>query len=228
MINLPLSLFGIPIKGVNNPILTAFIGFDAQVKEGVDSPLLTDFKSLFKEATGFECKVLLDITGSPTPLSSSYIYLSELFFRKAIEKCELPLSEEEMWDTLKMIDDVLYNSPLIRALRTSMRMGSGILYRDGEDPIPVSLPEMSASLLFKYPIPNSPLFIDNSLIHLLGILPVEFAETKDLGLFNVENGLWNSLYKISIPSKDRWKLIWDLKYVTGIEVSFYFDNQQKS
>ena len=225
MIELPVALFGIPLKGINNPLLISFVRFDTEVilnKNGLPS----DFFKLFEEATGFKCDIHLDLKGN-IPYSSKYVYLSEIYFRRAIELCELPIKENELWDILYMIDDSMFNSELIRGLRTAMRLGSSILYRDTEEPITVSLPILNARFLFSFPINFNFNYVDNSLIHLLGILPIEFVETKDFTLFQVENGLWYSVYGIPIPNVKGWKLIWDLNYVAGIEIrgADHFNNQ---
>ena len=217
MISLPIPLFGIPIKGINNPILISFCKTNSQiVEEPPDLP--AEFFENFKEATGFLCKVNVNIKGK-VPYSSKYVYLSYLYFKKSIEKCELPISNEEMSEILEMIDDSIYNSELIRGLRKALLLNKDILYRDGEDPVPVNIRKFRVELIYSYPIDlSSPNYVDNSLIHLLGMLPVEFAETNDLNLIKVENGLWFSLYSIPSPTRPDWKIIWDLNNASVIEL----------
>jgi len=217
VINLPIPLFGIPLKGVNNPILISFCKTNAQiVEEPPDLP--KEFFEDFKEATGFSCQVNINVRGK-IPFSTKYVYLSYLYFKKAIEKCKLPISNEEMYEILEMIDESLYDLELIRGLRKALLLNKDILYRDGEDPVPVIIKRFKAELIFSYPIDfSSPNYIDNSLIHLLGLLPVEFAETNDLNLIKVENGLWFSLYSIPSPIRSDWKIIWDLNNASFIEL----------
>ncbi|BFH72465.1 hypothetical protein SJAV_04090 [Sulfurisphaera javensis] len=216
MISLPIPLFGIPLKGVNNPILIMFAFTNSQItNETPDLP--QEFFEYFKEATGFECTVNVNLKGK-IPFVSKYVYLSYLYFKEAIKKCNLPISDNEMNDVLIMIDDTLYNSEVIRGLRKALLMGKDILYRDGEDPVEVNVKKFKIQLLYSYPIPQSFNYIDNSLIHLVGILPVEFAETQDLNLIRMENGLWFSLYSIPPPIRLDWKIIWDLNWASVIEL----------
>ncbi|MBB5253376.1 hypothetical protein [Sulfurisphaera ohwakuensis] len=216
MISLPIALFGIPLKGVNNPILVTFASANVEIITE-PSELPDQFFTYFKEATGFECNVNLNLRGK-IPYATKYVYLSQLYFQEAIKKCSLPISNEEMNDILSMIDDAIYNSELIRGLRRALILGKDILYRDEEDPVPINLKKFKIELLYSYPLPDNYNYIDNSLIHLLGILPVEFAETQDVNLIRVENGLWFSLYSIPSPVRLDWKIIWDLNYASVIEL----------
>ena len=218
MISLPIPLFGIPLKGVNNPILVVFGDFDANVVKDGAVKLPKQFFELFEEATGFKCNVSVSLD-KPVPFSSAYVYLSDQYFRKSIKECELPITEEEAQDTLSMIDDALFNSELIRALRTAFKLAVPILYRDEEEPIRLSFPNFKARYLFSFPFDLSSLrYIDNSLVHLVGMIPLDFVETKDKNLLSVENGLWSSIYGIPFVQRGDWKLIWDLNYVTAIEI----------
>lgn len=217
MISLPIPLFGIPIKGVNNPVFITFTATNSQISNNYPN-LPKEFFEYFKEATGFECKVNINLEGN-IPFSSRYVYLTYLYFKEAISRCQLPISDKEMIEILQMIDDALYNSELIRGLRKALLLGKDILYRDGEDPVEVSnVKKFRIELLYSYPLQENFNFIDNSLVHLLGILPVEFSETQDLSLIKVENGLWFSLYSIPPPVRLDWKIIWDLKYASVIEL----------
>jgi len=217
VISLPIPIFGIPLKGVNNPILISFYNTNSQIVE--EPPELpNEFFDNFREATGFSCNVNINLKGK-IPFSSKYVYLSYLYFKKSIEKCKLPISDEEMNNVLEMIDDSLYNSELIRGLRKALLLNKDILYRDGEDPVTVNPRKFKVELIYSYPIDLSSFtYIDNSLVHLLGILPVEFAETSDLNLIRVENGLWFSLYSIPSPTRLDWKVIWDLNNASVIEL----------
>lgn len=216
MISLPIPLFGIPLKGVNNPILILFSKTNSYImEEPPDLP--EDFFRNFKEATGFECHVNVNLNGK-IPYSTKYVYLSYLYFNKAREKCQLPISDEEMYDILQMIDDSLYNSELIRGLRTALKLNKDILYRDGEEPVTVNVRKFKVELVYSFPFNYNFNYIDNSLVHLLGMLPVEFAETQDLNLIRFENGLWLSLYSIPSPTRLDWKVIWDLNNASVIEL----------
>ncbi|BCU69188.1 hypothetical protein [Stygiolobus caldivivus] len=218
MISLPIPLLGIPLKGVNNPILVAFGEFDSRVVKEGKTKLPSKFFELFEEATGFKCDISIGFD-KYLPFSSSYIYLSDLFFRKSIEECDIPISENEIQETLSMIDDALFDSELIRALRAAFKLGVPVLYRDEEEPIRLSLSNFPSLYLFSYPLDLSSLrYVDNSLIHLVGMIPLDYVETKDTNLLGVENGLWTSLYGIPFVLRKDWKLIWDLNYVTAIEV----------
>ena len=218
MISLPIPLFGIPLKGINNPILVVFSEFDVNVTKDGKMKLPEKFYDLFEEATGFKCNISLAFD-KHVPYSSSYIYLSDLYFRRSVKECEIPILEEEIQDTLLMIDDALFDSELIRALRYAFKVGVPVLYRDEEEPIRLSLPNFTSTYLFSYPVDLSSVrYIDNSLVHLIGMIPLDFVETRDLNLLYVENGLWESLYGIPFVTRKDWKLIWDLNYVTAIEV----------
>jgi hypothetical protein len=199
---------------VNNPLL--IINVKSKLKIVKREPRV-DISKIFKEATGFDCKFNLDIEGS-LPFSSYYIIVTKFLIDRAIGICELPITLDEENEIIRMIDDALYNSELIRALRTSQFMNSSILYRDNEDPIKISFPSLKMRTLYSFPIQirND---LDNSIIHTIGMIPVKFSEKFSIDLVKLENGLWYSLYSIFSPYINNWKIIWDLNWATFIEFS---------
>jgi hypothetical protein len=125
------------------------------------------------------------------------------------------MNENDVKETLEMIDDAMFDSRLIRALRKAQELNLPILYRDREDPVPLSEKEVRINLLTSFPLPK-PRFLESSLIHLAGILPVEIS--KDSSLIQFENGLWSSLYGLPYPMNNSWKWIWDLNWASLIEL----------
>lgn len=212
-VDVPFCFSGIPLPGVNNPILILF--YKTKIKKVNKKPRLKNFLEYFKEATGFYCNIDIDIEGN-LPFSSYYILFSELFFNEAVNSCKLPLTKKEIEETLTMIDDAMFDSPLIRGLRTAKQLNSPILYRDNEDPVELNLNNLkNINILESFPI-RSIKYIDNSIIHLAGLLPIEISEDID-DLSSVENGLWSSLYGFPYPVVPKWKWIWDLNWATLIE-----------
>ncbi len=176
-----------------------------------------DISSLFKEATGFDCRFDLDVEGD-IPFSSYYVYLTKLLVDGAVEKCEIPITEEEKFETLSLIDAALFDSRLIRALRTAQRLNSSLLYRDNEDPVAVDLAEISVRKIASFPIEVKD-DVDNSVIHTIGLIPIKLAQGITQELVDLENGIWHSLYSIRVPYVNNWKVIWDLNWATIIEFS---------
>ncbi|ARM77099.1 hypothetical protein B6F84_06690 [Acidianus manzaensis] len=179
-------------------------------------PKIRKFLEYFKEATGFSCDIDFDIDGV-LPYSSYYVLFSEMFFREAISECHIPLNERDIIETLIMIDDAIYDSSLVRGLRKALEIGSPILYRDNEEPVKLNLQNIKKlSILTSFPI-SSPAYINNSLIHLIGTLPIDIA--NNVQLISVENGLWSAIYNLPYPLVKSWKWIWDLKWATLIQFS---------
>lgn len=210
---MPLCFSGIPLSQVNNPIL--IILYKTKIKKVNRKPRFKEFLEYFKDATGFYCNIDFDIEGN-IPFSSYYVLFSEMFFNEAIKICNIPITKKEIVETLKMIDDAIYDLPLIRGLRIAREIKSSILYRDGEEPIRLNLSLKRVSILQSFPI-QTLRYIDNSVIHLAGLLPIEISENIDL--YSIENGLWSLLYGLPYPLVPKWKWIWDLKWATLIEFS---------
>ncbi|WP_246252858.1 hypothetical protein [Acidianus brierleyi] len=212
-INIPLCFSGIPTI-VNNPLLIVNIKHKIRL---IDRKPRIDISKIFKEATGFECKFNIDIENN-LPFSSYYVIITKFLIDRAIGTCELPITLDEENEIMRMIDDALYDSELIRALRTAQFMNSSILYRDNEDPVKISFPSLKIRVLYSFPIRIRD-DLDNSIIHTLGMIPVKFSEKFSPDLVNLENGLWHSLYSIFSPYTNNWKIIWDLNWATFIEFS---------
>ncbi len=210
-VKVPFCYSGIPLE-VNNPVLIKFAVI--KVKEVKRKPRMDKFLDYFREATGFSCNIEYDIEGN-LPFSSYYIYVTRKIVEIAVNTCEIPMNEKDINETLEMIDDAMFDSRLIRALRKAQELGSAILYRDGEDPVPLTEKEVKINLLTSFPLPK-PIFLESSLIHLAGILPVEISKNPDLIRF--ENGLWSSIYGLSYPMNNNWKWIWDLNWASLIEL----------
>lgn len=212
-INVPLCFSGIPTI-VNNPLLIINVKHKIRL---INRKPRFDISKIFKEATGFDCKFNIDIEGN-LPFSSYYVIVTKFLIDNAIGTCELPITLDEENEIISMIDDALYNSELIRALRTSQLMNSSILYRDNEDPVKISFPSLKMRVLYSFPI-HVRNDLDNSMIHTIGIIPVKFSEKFSFDLITLENGLWYSLYSIFSPYINNWKIIWDLNWATFIEFS---------
>ncbi|MCY0873317.1 MAG: hypothetical protein OWQ47_00040 [Acidianus infernus] len=210
-VKVPFCYSGLPLE-VNNPVLINFA--IVKVREVKRKPKIDKFLEYFREATGFSCNIDYDIEGN-LPFSSYYVYVTRKLVDLSINKCEIPMNENDVRETLEMIDDAMFDSRLIRALRKAQELNSPILYRDGEDPVPLSGKEVRINLLTSFPLPK-PRFLESSLIHLAGILPVEIS--KDSSLIQFENGLWSSLYGLPYPMNNNWKWIWDLKWASLIEL----------
>ncbi|AWR98254.1 hypothetical protein DFR86_05750 [Acidianus sulfidivorans JP7] len=179
-------------------------------------PKLSKFLDYFKEATGFSCNLNFDIEGT-LPYSSYYILFSKMFFQEAINSCNIPLSEKDVNETLTMIDDAMYDSSLIRGLRKAIEIQSPILYRDEEEPVKLNVEYVkNIKILTSFPIP-SPKYVNNSLIHLLGVIPIDII--NNIHLLSVENGLWSAIYNLPYPLVESWKWIWDLNWATLIQFS---------
>lgn len=213
-VKVPFCFSGIPLPNVNNPIL--ILVYKTKIKKVNRKPKLKQFLEYLRDATGFYCDASVDIEGN-LPFSSYYILFSEIFLTEAIKVCELPITKREMEETLKMIDDAIYDSPLIRGLRMARNLDSSILYRDGEEPVILNFSVEKVNVLEFFPI-SSPRYVDNSVIHLTGILPIKILNDVN-NLLSVENGLWSSLYNLPYPTVPRWKWIWDLNWATLIEFS---------
>jgi len=212
-VKLPIPFSGVAV-GVNSPILAVLAKVKVTVKSGRPK---VDISSLFKEATGFECKVDLDVEGD-IPFSSYYVLVSKLLVDRAIEKCDIPINEDEKFETLRLIDDALFDSRLIRALRAAQRLNVSLLYRDNEEPVPVDFAEIRMRKIASYPIEVKS-DVENSVVHTIGLIPVLFSQGITKELVEQENGIWHSLYSIHVPYINNWKVIWDLNWATIIEFS---------
>jgi hypothetical protein len=130
------------------------------------------------------------------------------------------MSEDEKFEILHLVDEAIFpQNSLVKALRTSQQLNSPILFRDGEEPIRIQLESIKIKVVSSYPFDGNPKYLDNSLIHLTGIIPVEYAESKARNLIEFENGLWSAIYSLPYLKINNWKWIWDLNWLTIIEFS---------
>ncbi|NON62236.1 hypothetical protein [Acidianus sp. RZ1] len=211
----PICFSGIPLK-VNNPIfivMTKGIISFSEINQDI-----WGISQYFKDATGFSPTTFYTINGE-IPLSSKYILSTEMTLKEMMRKLGINISKEEFFQILNLIDEVAFDSEVIRGMRKSMEANSSLLYRDLEDPVLVKFPVLNIKALMSYPL-GDPVYKDNALIHLTGYLPSAIAEGKTF-LISVENGLWGSLYSLPILNVKNWKWIWDLNYSTLI--SFNLD-----
>jgi len=212
VIEAPVVLAGVPIKEVRNPFLIALVSF-------VGDPVRYSFgfDKLFKEATGFRCgSDSLELPRMPEV--SAYVLISEAYVRKAVEECQVPLSDEETNDVLSEIDEVLYGSPLLSPLRKAYRSRSAVLFREGEKEVYVDFPKLRARLIASYPLVEEISYVDDSLIHLAGYLPLEVYETRDFSVLKVNDHVWGMVYGLKVPPRQDWILIWDGNSVSLIEL----------
>ena len=212
MTRAPAILAGVPIEEVRNPYLIAFLDFTGEEKE-----YSFGLEELFKEATGFDCgpdRVSLP----PMPEVSAYIVSSKIYVEDAVKRCKLPITEKEIADVLKEFDEVLFPSQATEALRRASLKGSPLLFRKGEREVPIEFPTLKARLVAEHALPEGIFYIDDSLIHLAGYLPLELYETRDLKLLRVDNYLWQVVYNVRAPPRDDWKLIWDNDKVATVEI----------
>ncbi|QGA55108.1 hypothetical protein GFS03_11235 [Sulfolobus sp. E5-1-F] len=210
---------GIPLKGVNNPILV-LDGIIEPLKIFVKTEAIDQFIRQFNEAIGFQCVRKEEYWDSSVPFSSYYIYITEKLANDAAKNCEVPISEEEKFEILHLVDEAIFpQNSLVKALRTSQQLNSPILFRDGEEPIRLQYEPIKIKVVSSYPFDGNPKHLDNSLIHLTGIIPVEYAESKTRNLIEFENGLWSAIYSLPYLQINNWKWIWDLNWLTIIEFS---------
>jgi len=218
VIDAPIPFMGIPLKDKNNPILVLWAYFDSEiVHTKAPSPELSEFYNGLEEYTGIKCNTYLDIKSDKLPYSVRYVYLT----KKIVDYCYSFLNEKEKFEMLNDLDLVLYNSPLIRALRASQFHSSPILYREGEDIVKLKLNSfLKVTLIYRHPLLELKEAIDNSLVHLLGIIPIYYSQDKDYKYIQLENGLWSGLYGVFFPLKKNWKWIWDGNFISLIEFHF--------
>ncbi|MEM0373932.1 MAG: hypothetical protein QXO96_05200, partial [Sulfolobales archaeon] len=76
------------------------------------------------------------------------------------------------------------------------------------------------SVIQKYPISELVNAIDNSLVHLVGVLPIYYVQERDYKYIQLEKGLWSGIYGLPFPLEKNLKWIWDGNYASLIE--FYF------
>ncbi len=220
MLKVPLAFSGIPIKGVNNPILVLFAEFkESPIFSGT---LPSEFFETFKEATGFSCKKAEEIINNERysiPFSSYYIFASKRYVDLSIELCDLPISEDEKFEILNLIDDALFDSSLIKALRTAQKNNHSLLYREGEEPVFVEASGLVLKYLGYFPLIEDVRYIDDALIHLSGTLVLDFVTSFSEKLIDVENSLWDLIYGLKVPySASKFKWIWDDKYASIVEI----------
>ena len=213
MTRAPAILAGVPIEEVRNPYLIAFLEFTGEEKE-----YSFDLEELFKEATGFDCgpdRALLP----PMPEVSAYIVASKKYVESAVRRCKLPITEKEIADILREFDEVLFPSQATEALRRASLRGSPVLFRKGEREVPIDFPTLRARLITEHALLEGIFYIDDSLVHLIGYLPLELYETRDLRLLRVDNAIWQVVYNVRVPPRDDWKLIWDYDKVATVEIA---------
>ena len=211
MTEAPVILAGVPIKEVRNPHLVVFLDFVGETKE-----YSFGLRDLFKEATGFDCgddKFSLPLM----PEVSAYIVASTLYVENAVEECELPLTNKDKIDILREFDEVLFPSHQTEALRRASIRGKSILFRKGEREVEVDFPRLKARLIAEHYLTEGIVYVDDSVVHLAGYLPIELYETRDFRLLKVDDTVWQIVYGIKPPPREDWKLIWDFDKVATIE-----------
>ncbi len=217
-VNIP--FLGIPIKGINNPILVLKAVITLNEEKVIKTDIFNKFAKEFNEATGFDCAKGYEYWNYSFPFSSYYVYITDKISTEAIDRCNIPISDDERYEIIQLIDEALFpENSVIKALRISRRLGKQILFRNGEEPVEVNIKSLKVKVLYSFPLGNNPNYIDNSLIHLLGVIPIEFVETNVINLIQFENGLWSAIYSLSFPQVKNWKWIWDVNWVTLIEFS---------
>ncbi|BBL48290.1 MULTISPECIES: hypothetical protein [Metallosphaera] len=209
VIEAPLILSGMWIDGVNNPFLVVQAKFRFS---RIETPSWWDqFSELVKEATGFTPPV---VQGVDIPVASQYA-ITSLEALRILGK-RISLTEDEIWETLEMVDEAMFNYYALKAMRQVQRSGTPILYREAEDPVQVRIPILTVRKLMSYPL-EKPSYLDNSVVHLVGIIPVLLSERIDEVNMNLENGLWKSLYGLNTPP-GKYKWVWDLGWASLIEL----------
>jgi hypothetical protein len=203
---------------VNNPILITLSYFKCQKPAPYLTNLENKIAEVLKQATGFNLKTYPSLN-CDLPFSSLYVVLSELMLTTLSKESGLNMADHEIRELLEMIDLSLFDSPLVRGLRRAQSIGSSVLYRDRDDPVTVDFPPLLITILSSKKLSTRVRFMDSSLVHLLGVIPVKLAESKDLSLFGFENGLWSSIYSLECPSEHNLKWIWDLDSASLVEVS---------
>ncbi len=212
MTEAPVLLLGVPIKEVRNPHVIAIADF-----QGDRVKYSFGFHELFKEATGFKCGND-EIELPRMPNVSAYVVLSEAYVRRAVKKCELPLEQDEVDDVLREIDEVLFDAPLIGAMRRAYRRRSAVIFREGEREVEIGLPVVKARFVAEHYLPDRIRYVDDSVVHLAGYLPIEFFDSKDWNLLKVNDLIWELVYGVKSPPRKDWILIWDNDRVTTIEL----------
>ncbi|MBP1357838.1 MAG: hypothetical protein JZD40_05055 [Sulfolobus sp.] len=219
MTKLPIAFSGIPIKGINNPILVLWAEFINT--NSISYKLTEEFHSTFKEATGFSCKKAFEQVNSEKvegPYSSYYVYATKRFVDQSEILCDIPMSENEKFETLKLIDEALYGeNSLIKALRTAQRYNSSLLFREGEEPVIIHSEDGKFRYLYSFPLSGNTNYIDDALIHLSGTLVLDFVSSFSEKLIDVENSLWDLVYSIKVPY-GKFKVIWDLDRASIVEI----------
>ena len=208
---------GIPLKNKNNPFLIIWANFDSDfIFTNKPSTFLMEFYEKLEEYTGMKCNIFLDLSNNKLPISTKYVTLS----KEIVEICYNFLTEREKFEILSDLDFVLHNNTLIKALRLSQIYKTPLLYREGEEPVKLDFDLIKASVIQKYPISELVNAIDNSLVHLVGVLPIYYVQERDYKYIQLEKGLWSGIYGLPFPLEKNLKWIWDGNYASLIE--FYF------
>lgn len=209
MIEAPLIISGTLLNGVNNPLLIVRGRF---IYSRLETPIWwASFLEIFKEATGFNP---IPIRIGDIPLISQYAVASLQAIRHLSDKLEL--TEEEVWSTLDLIDQAMFNFDVLKGIRYVQRFSSSILYRSSEDPVIVNVKPLKVRKLMSYPI-DEPRFLDSSIVHLSGFLPVKLSSDFSEANVDAENGLWRMLYGLPAPP-GKFKWVWDLNWASLLEL----------
>ncbi|BBG24647.1 hypothetical protein IC006_1978 [Sulfuracidifex tepidarius] len=213
----PIVIAGIPISGSRNPVVTQISSFEL----GTPLEKVVDFIKIMEEATGFSCKV--NPRGlSNSPLATSYVFSTREVIESFIN-CGVPATVEEMNEIAYEIDGLLFpdDKDMLKALRLTMEIGTPILFREGDEAVPIGNSFSARSIAF-HPR-DTPNFVDNSLIHLVGITAIEISqklsENDVSSLFRFENGVWSAVYSLPVPEMSMVKWSWDLQGASLIELS---------
>jgi hypothetical protein len=206
LIRVPIVLSGLHLPNVNNPVLVGWAWVDAQIVQDIPKGM-EKFISLLVEASGFNCAPRVSIKGK-IPKLSYYVVLSKEIVRVFREQCGVPIKENEEAELLELLDRAIFDSNYVEALRALQKGGEPLLYRRGEDPVSIKMPELAVEPIMWYPL-NGPSFMDNSLIHLAGMVTVKTAEAGDLRYLSQENGVWSVAYGLPTPLVPNLKWVWD-------------------
>ncbi len=213
----PVVVSGIPIPDTRNPVVTQISSFQA----GTPLNKVSEFIKMMEEATGFSCRS--EPKGlSYSPFATSYVFSTHEVIEDFI-KCGVPATIGEMNEIAYEIDELLFpeDKDMLKALRLTMQTGSPILFREGDEPVPVNNVFSIRQIAFQPR--GKPNFVDNSLVHLVGITAIEvgrsLTEEGISSLFRFENGIWSAVYSVPVPEIAMVKWSWDLQGASLIELS---------
>lgn len=199
----PFVLFGIPLPYRQNPVLIGLTFSNLQATECSDEPFLR----LAEEATGLKMKRCLKAQ-TELPSLTQYVVESYYTIKTSLEEENIEISKDEIWEILDMIDSSIGHHSIIKGFRWAQRLERPILFREGEEPITVELPFYTLDLMTCLDL-GEPTISDDSFTHVIGIVPIKYAETMADTYVSVENGLWYSIYRLPSP----YPLLTDLKWI---------------